>query len=323
MSTVDTNVGGHEPAAVDLSNLVQGKKESKPSILPPALLAAKALNKKNSVGAIEITLPVMNVPVICNAFANIDETIIKTISGSMTSYNDANFKLLYDHAKFQEGTITSFEDFKQKMTEADFRTLLYGIMKASIKNLEEQRFPCKNKNCPNPDENKIFNFTPAMSNLRIKFQQENYVSPSGDHTKDLFVAENDIMTVNYKFDSIESKIEIFNSKSNDEIRNNLINLGTMLPKTELTINYIDSIEIRDGEELYKISNPRDIELFIRSLNVSSREDLEKLNDRFISHINGWIPTFSTTIICPHCNKTQEWEDIDIYIEFFRKFTAIF
>ena len=215
MSTVqsnENNLPGQTP--VDLTNLGQSQKETKPSILPPALLAAKALNKKNSVGSIEITLPVMNCAVVCSAFSNIDETVIKTISGSMSSYNDANFQLLYKHAEFKNNEVNSYEEFKQKLTEADFRTILYGIMKASIKNLEEQRFPCKNKNCPNPDENKIFSFTPAMSNVRINFQQENYVSPSGDHTKDLFVAENDIMTINYKFDSIESKINLFNKKQN-------------------------------------------------------------------------------------------------------------
>ncbi len=297
--------------------------EKSASILPPALLAAKALNKRNRIGIQEVHLPILNVKVQCSAIANIDEIMIKTISGSMTAYNDANFRLFYKHTEFPaEANINSYEDFL-RITEADFRTLLFGIMLASFKSLEESRFVCRNEKCSNPDESKVFNYTPNMSSLQILFPQAPYMSPSQDHTKDLFIAETDIMTINYKFSTIQHKVDIFRTKSNDEIRQNLINHGMMLPKTELTINYIDSIAVKDEDQTYKCVNPDDIKLFISSLDVTSREEIEKLNDRFITYIDGWIPSFKTIVTCPHCKQTQNWEDIDIYVEFFRKFTAIF
>ena len=318
MSTI---VPGNQEV-LDLTNV--GVRENKSaSILPPALLAAKALNKRNKIGVQEVHLPVLNVKVHCSAIANIDEIMIKTISGSMSAYNDANFRLFYKHIEFPaEANINSYEDFL-KITEADFRTLLFGIMMASFKSLEESRFVCRNEKCPNPDESKVFNYTPTMNSIYIQFPQAPYMSPSQDHTKDLFIAETDIMTINYRFSTIQHKVDIFKTKSNDEIRQNLINYGMMLQKTELTINYIDSIVVKDEEETYKCVNPEDIKLFIGSLDVTSREEIEKLNDRFITYIDGWIPTFKTTVTCPHCSKTQDWEDIDIYVEFFRKFTAIF
>jgi hypothetical protein len=131
------------------------------------------------------------------------------------------------------------------------------------------------------------------------------------------------LPIGYFIDTIKHKIDIFRTKSNDEIRQNLIDTGMMLQKTDLTLNYMDSVEVIDDDQKYIISNQDDIKLFINSLDVTSREEIEKLNDRFISHIDGWIPKFKTTVKCPHCSKTQEWEDIDIYVEFFRKFTAIF
>ena len=318
MSTI---VPGNQEV-LDLTNV--GVRENKSaSILPPALLAAKALNKRNKIGVQEVHLPVLNVKVHCSAIANIGEIMIKTISGSMSAYNDANFRLFYKHIEFPaEANINSYEDFL-KITEADFRTLLFGIMMASFKSLEESRFVCRNEKCPNPDESKVFNYTPTMNSINIQFPQAPYMSPSQDHTKDLFIAETDIMTINYRFSTIQHKVDIFKTKSNDEIRQNLINYGMMLQKTELTINYIDSIVVKDEEETYKCVNPEDIKLFIGSLDVTSREEIEKLNDRFITYIDGWIPTFKTTVTCPHCSKTQDWEDIDIYVEFFRKFTAIF
>ena len=318
---MSTNVPGNQEV-LDLTNV--GVRENKSaSILPPALLAAKALNKRNKIGVQEVHLPVLNVKVHCSAIANIDEIMIKTISGSMSAYNDANFRLFYKHTEFPaEANINSYEDFL-KITEADFRTLLFGIMMASFKSLEESRFVCRNEKCPNPDESKVFNYTPTMNSINIQFPQAPYMSPSQDHTKDLFIAETDIMTINYRFSTIQHKVDIFKTKSNDEIRQNLINYGMMLQKTELTINYIDSIVVKDEEETYKCVNPEDIKLFIGSLDVTSREEIEKLNDRFITYIDGWIPTFKTTVTCPHCSKTQDWEDIDIYVEFFRKFTAIF
>lgn len=318
---MSTNVPGNQEV-LDLTNV--GVRENKSaSILPPALLAAKALNKRNKIGVQEVHLPVLNVKVHCSAIANIDEIMIKTISGSMSAYNDANFRLFYKHTEFPaESNVNSYEDFL-KITEADFRTLLFGIMMASFKSLEESRFVCRNEKCPNPDESKVFNYTPTMNSIHIHFPQAPYISPSQDHTKDLFIAETDIMTINYRFSTIQHKVDIFKTKSNDEIRQNLINYGMMLQKTELTINYIDSIVVKDEEETYKCVNPEDIKLFMGSLDVTSREEIEKLNDRFITYIDGWIPTFKTTVTCPHCSKTQDWEDIDIYVEFFRKFTAIF
>lgn len=319
---MSTNVSGNQDF-VDLTK-IGAREEKNVSILPPAILAAKALNKKNKIGVQEVHLPVLNVKVFCSAIANIDEVMIKTISGSMSAYNDANFRLFYKHTEFPpEANINSYEDFIRVLTEADFRTMLFGIMAASFKSLEESRFVCRNEKCPNPDANKVFNYTPTMQSLRINFPQAPYISPSKDHTKDLFIADSDIMKINYRFSTIEHKVDAFKTKSNDEIRQNLINHGMMLPKTEITINYIDSISVTDGEQTFVCTNPEDIKLFISSLDVTSREEMEKLNDRFITYIDGWIPTFSTTVTCPHCSNKQDWEDIDIYVEFFRKFTAIF
>lgn len=307
---------------LDLTSLL--KKEETINILPPALLAAKALNKKNTIGTIEVELPVINVKVKCNALSNIDDLTIKTISGSMSAYNDLNIRLLYNHLIFPENCpIQSYEIFLYYCTEADFRAGLYGVMMATFKNLDESRFKCKNKNCPNPDTDKIFNYAPKMSDIRINYKKAPYASPNGDHTKDIFIATSEIMTVNYKFENLLSKIKLFESKSNDEIRNNLLNFGTMVSKTEITINYIDSIKVIGETEEFIISRPEDIKLFINSLNLTSKEEFEKLNDKFIEHISSWNPTFNSTIECPHCKSTQEWEDIDIYVEFFRKFTTIF
>lgn len=308
----------------DLTNLGT-KTENSFSILPPALRAAKALNKKNAIGTFEVTLPVLNTKVICKPFSNIDDLTVKTISGSMSAYTDANFKLLYKHAEFSDIEM-SFEKFKYTLTEADFRTLLYGIMRASFKKLEENAFRCKHKTCPNPDEGKMFTINPEMDKIEIVFSRAPFVSPSNDHTKDLFIAEANGFKINYKFDNIEYKIDKLSQMSNDEIRNNLLTIGMMIPKTDLTLNYIDSVEVQDPdneEEVFKVSNPNEIKLFIESLDITSRDIVEQLNDKYIDYINGWVPKFNTTVVCPHCSTSQQWEDIDIYVEFFRKFSAIF
>lgn len=307
---------------LDLTKMV--KKEDSVNILPPALLAAKALNKKNTIGEIEAELPVMNVKVKCRALSNVDDLAVKTISGSMSAYNDLNMRLLYDHLIFPEGYfVQTYEQFILYCTEADFRSGLYGVMQATFKTLDESRFKCKNAKCPNPNEDKIFTVSPKMGDIRINYKQAPYNSPSGDHTRDIFIATTDILTINYKFENIASKIQLFNVKSNEEIRNNLLTFGSMISKNELTINYIDSIEVAGDEEVFKISHPADILLFINSLTLTSKDEIEKLNNKFIEHINGWNPTFNSVIECPHCKTTQEWEDIDIYVEFFRKFTTIF
>lgn len=309
---------------LDLTSLVKTGKPDTINILPPALLAAKAMNKKHSIGTIEVELPVLNKKILCNPLTSVDDLTIKTISGSLSAYNDVNFQLLYKSLKFPEDMgIDSYETFIRKFTEADFRASLFGVLNSSFKALEETKFKCKNENCPNPDKNKLFDFAPKMSNIKINYPKPHYISPSGDHTNDIFIATNDILTIHYKFDSIEDKLNLFRTKSNGEIRDNLMTIGSMVPKEDLTINYIDAIEVQTDEEIYKISNKDDIKMFIKTLELSSREEIEKLNTKFINHIESWLPTFSTTVECPHCQSKQEWEDIDLYVEFFRKFTAIF
>lgn len=312
-----------EKEVLDLTKVTK-KDEQTINILPPALLAAKALNKKNSIGTIEVHLPILNVKVKCLAMSNVDDLTIKTISGSMSAYSDLNFKLLYKHLEFPENhSIVDYESFLYYCTEADFRAALYGVMMATFKTLEESKFQCKNKTCPNPDETKVFNASVKISEIQIEFKKEPYVSINGDHTKDIFIAQNEILTINYKFDNIKNKINYFSIKSNEEIRNNILSYGSMIPKNEMVINYIDSIEVLSDEQIYKISSPQDILLFLQALDLTSKEELEKLNEKYINYIDSWIPDFKTEVECPHCKTKTKWEGLDIYVEFFRKFTTLF
>jgi hypothetical protein len=320
MSTIENQVPRTE---VDLTKLIK-KEESKVNILPPALLAAKALNKKNTIGMIEVELPIMNVKVKCNAMSGVDDLTIKTISGSVSAYTDLNFSLIYKHLEFPEGhPVKSFEQFKLYCTEADFRTALFGIMLATFITLEESKFVCKNAKCPNPDPDKIYSLAIKMKDIKIEYQKEHYVSPNSNHTMDIFIAESDKININYKFECIEDKINYFSVKSNEEIRQNILTYGAMIPKNDLTINYIDSITVFADDEKFTLQQPGDILLFLNTLNLTSKEEIEKINSKFIQHIDSWIPKFSTKLTCPHCNTSHDWEDIDIYVEFFRKFTNIF
>lgn len=312
-----------ETQEVDLTKLVS-KKEDKVNILPAAILAAKAMNKKNSIGIIEVELPILNIKVKCFAMSGVDDLTIKTITGSVSAYTDLNFQLLYKHLEFpKDHPIKDYETFKVYFTEADFRMALYGVMLATFLTLEESKFVCRNEKCTNPDPERVYSYAIKMKDVKVKYQKDHYVSPNGDHTLDIFIAENDIININYKFENIDSKINLFNTKTNDQIRNNILTYSSMVPKTELVTSYIDSVVVSAEGENYQISNPNEILMFLNSLSLTSKEEIEKMNNKFIQHIDSWIPTFSTELVCPHCGNKHEWEDIDIYVEFFRKFSAIF
>lgn len=310
---------------MDLTKL-NARNEKVTNILPPALLAAKLLNKRNSLGNKEVHLPVANYKVLCKSIPSIDNVEIKTISGSMHAYNAALLKLFYESCVFPpEAGINSIDDFVSKLAEADFKTINYGIIQASFKNLETTSQICKNEKCTNPDESKIFTFQPLASDLEIHFSTAPFESPNKDFTKDLFIYDDEILTIKYKFDIIGQRYQELKKYSNNEIRDNLVNFGALLPKEAILPFFVDSVIIKGDEsiETQELTNPTDIALFFQKLDTTSREIFESINDKYIDHILSWQPTFSMKVECPHCKNKMDWRNIDIFVEFFRKFIAIY
>ena len=314
-----------QPETLDLSKL-NNKTEKAMSILPPALLAAKLMNRRNSLGSIEVHLPVGNYKVMCKSISSIDNSTIKTISGSMHSYTKELMQLFFDACTFpEEAGIYTINDFISKLCEADFKTITYGIIIASFKNLDTTSQICKNPKCSNPDESKIFTFVPVAKNLKISFPKAPFVSPSGDFTKDLFVYDDEVLTIKYKFDIIGQRYSELSKYTNDEIRNNIMNFNTLLPKEIILPFFVDSVIVKGDEEIATqvITNPVEISMFFSKLDTVSREIFEALNDQYIDHILSWQPVFSMEVECPHCKNKMDWGNIDIFVEFFRKFIAIY
>lgn len=310
---------------MDLTNL-GNRSEKVMNILPPALLAAKLLNKRNSLGSVEVHLPVANYKVLCKPIASVDNAEIKTISGSMHIYNNALLKLFFDACVFPpEAGIETVDDFVSKICEADFKTINYGIIKSSFKTLETTSQICQNPKCTNPDESKIFTFQPMAADLEISFPKPPFQSPNHDFTKDLFVYDDDILTIRYKFDIIGQRYQELKKYSNAEIRENLISFGSLLPKELILPFFVDSVVIKgdDTIETQELTNAADIALFFKKLDTTSREIFESINDKYIDHVLSWQPIFSMRIECPHCKNKMDWGNIDIFVEFFRKFIAIY
>lgn len=312
-----------ETNAMDLTNLVKSEKEV--NMLPQELIAANLFNKKNTIGSIETQLPVSNMIVTCNPMGSLDEITVKTITGSIQMYVDANIEVFFSCMRFPEDSwVKNLNDFKQ-LPEADYMAAVYGVMKASFKTLNNSSFRCKNENCTNPDENNVFKFTPTMNMIQIEYPQGIFDSPNKDFRKDTFVSELGNITITYKFDSIGERIDIFKNKSNEEIRNNIQKIRALVSKIETIPLFVDSITITD-ESLDKpivLSTKSEIMIFIHRLNTSSKEIIEASNDKYIDHILGYQPKFSAKIECPHCKQINDWEDIDLMVEFFLKISAIY
>lgn len=310
---------------MDLTQL-GNRTEKVASILPPALLAAKLLNRRNSLGSVEVHLPVANYKVLCKPVSSVESAEVKTISGSMHVYNSSLLKLFFESCQFPpEAGINTLDDFISKLCEADFKTINYGIIKASFKFLETSSQVCQNEKCPNPDESKIFSFQPLAGDLQINFPQAPFQSPNKDFTKDLFVHDDEILTIKYKFDIIGQRYQELKKYSNAEIRDNLIALGSLLPKESILPFFVDSVIIKGDETIdtQVLTRPEDIALFFQKLDTTSREIFETINDKYIDHVLSWQPVFSMQVECPHCKTKMDWRNIDIFVEFFRKFIAIY
>lgn len=310
---------------LDLTKINQ-KEDTGISILPPALLAASKMNKRYKIGSIEVQLPVANYKILCNALASFDELSIKTISGSMHQYNDALLKSIYEACTFpKESAINTFEDFLYRLSEADFKVACYGVMRATYKKLESTNMICPNPDCPNPDEKKIFSFQPEINNINIVYPKAPFVSPSNDFTKDLFVFDDETIKICFKFDTIGERFQELSKFSNTEIRNNIMNIGAMIPKDKMLPFFVDSITIKDEDPTKNIilKDAMDISIFFKKLDTTTREFFENVNNTYIDHVLSWVPTFETEVNCPHCDHKVEWKGIDIFVEFFRKFSAIY
>lgn len=309
---------------VDMTNI--NNTENKLNILPSAILAANMFNTTNKLGSIEVELPIMNKKVVVNPISSMTELEAKTISGSVHIYMEKNLRMFYDYSEFPaELGINSFETFLEKMTDTDFKLLSYGLLRSSFKTLQESTFMCSNENCTNPDPERLFKFTIQTQNINVNFPREPFVSPSNDHTKDLFIDELGNLKINYKFDCLRDKFSILSSKTNEEIRHNLSTIRTLLPRIELLKLFIDSIEITnpiDGSTI-KLNTQDEIVVFLSKLNTSSKELINASTTKYINHLMGWNPKFSTDLICPHCQNKTVWEDIDLIVEFFLKLSTLY
>lgn len=309
---------------VDMTNLTGG--ESKLNILPSAILAANMFNMTNKLGSIEVELPIMNIKVVVNPISSMSELEAKTISGSIHVYMEKNLRLFYDHTEFPpEAGINSFETFLEKMTDTDFKVIAYALTKASFKTLQESSFICSNEKCSNPDKERIFKFTISTQNLDIHFPRAPFDSPSKDHTKDLFIDEMGNLKINYKFDCLRDKFNILSAKTNEDIRHNLSTIRTLMPRIELIKLFIDSVEITNPQDgtVIKLTSQDEIVVFLSKLNTSSKELINASTTKYINHLMGWTPTFSTDLICPHCKNKTVWEDIDLIVEFFLKLSTVY
>jgi hypothetical protein len=317
----ENNVQAEELPVMDLTSL---NKEKKTSILPNALRAANFFNDKNSIGAVETQLPVSGIKIVCNPISSIDEITAKTIMGSIQMYMEHNLKLFYGSIIFPEDSyIKTFEEFLT-LTEADFKAIVYGVMKASYKTLNQTTFICQNKKCSNPDKDKTFQFTPQINEIVIDYPKGFFESPNNDFRKDSFIATLNNIKIIYKFDSILDRINLFKNKSNQEIRNNIQKINSMVPKVEMIPMFIDSVEIDMGDEVINLEDDNEIMVFISKLNSTSKEVVETTNNQYIEYILGYSPEFnSKSIECPHCKHQNEWEDIDLMVEFFLKISAIY
>ena len=208
-------------------------------------------------------------------------------------------------------------------TRADFITILYGIVITTFEKLAEQRYICSNKNCTNPNEDKIYSAQVQTKDLSLIHHDVEYVSHAGDYLKDLLTYNNDYLSLSYKFSTMGELLELLESKSNEELRTNLSKYQMMVPNNELTPLFIHEIKIKDGDEDIVLKTKQDIFIFLTKLSVGMKEEIENLNRQNVDYFKQWTPTVNGKTKCPHCDHINIVEDIDLMVEFFLKISAIY
>lgn len=296
------------------------KKQTK-SILSPALRAANALNKMKDIGKKFIELPISKDKLTVGAISSLNELEARTIVGNVRTYNTTNMKLFYNACDFGDNPRT-YEEFLN-YTRADFITILYGIVITTFEKLAEQRYICSNKNCTNPNEDKIYSAQVQTKDLSLIHHDVEYVSHAGDYLKDLLTYNNDYLSLSYKFSTMGELLELLESKSNEELRTNLSKYQMMVPNNELTPLFIHEIKIKDGDEDIVLKTKQDIFIFLTKLSVGMKEEIENLNRQNVDYFKQWTPTVNGKTKCPHCDHVNIVEDIDLMVEFFLKISAIY
>lgn len=300
-------------------NIVTEKKK-KTSILSPALRAANTLNRLKKLGEKQIELPISKERLQVKALGSLSEVEAKTLIGNIRTYNLKNMQLFYECCQWE--TPKSFEEFL-KYPRADFITILYGIIISTFSNLGQQRYLCPNETCPNPDKTKTFITRIQTKDLNIDFGKEQYQSHTGDYKTDNIIYDDEVLNIIYKFESMEELLNIFESKSNEEIRTNLTKWQMVVPNNELTPLYIWSLTIKDPDEDLVLTSPLDISIFLSKLDVTAKEQVEEINRKNIEFFTKFTPKISGHVNCPHCNTQVKEEDIDLMVEFFLKISTIY
>ena len=301
---------------------INTEKKNTKSILSPALRAAQALNKMKDIGKKEIELPISKDKLLVGALSSLSEIEAKTIVGNVRTYNSKNMSLFYKACDFGDNPKT-YEEFLN-YTRADFITILYGIIITTFEHLAEQRFICSNESCTNPNKDRVYNAQIKTTDLRMVHNENEYVSFTGNYLKDLITYKNDFLSISYKFETMGELLELFESKTNEEIRSNLSNYQMLVPNNELVPIYIHQLAVKvDDTEEIVLSDKYDITIFLSKLAVSSKEEIEKVNKTNIDFFRQWTPVINGSTRCPHCEKINIVEDIDLMVEFFLKISIIY
>lgn len=322
-STIPQNSPILPEAVINLTNPNDTK-----SILPMEILASRLFNKTLSLGEEEVQLPISKRILYVGKISSSDDAILRSISGSLHMYTTSNAKLFYSSCTAADNKPFTFEDFLN-LPEADLSTIMYAVTRCSFTTLTKKMVFCTNENCTSPlvteNKRKYYESEVKTKDLQIEFKEE-YIPTTDSYLTDVYPVSKDTITINFKFERFEEMLALFQSKTNDEMRKRLTSNQDLLTTNELLPIFIKSLIITDPSSpdiKYELTDSNQIFIFISKLDITAKEVFDDLCAEGLSKIKRWNPNIVGYTVCPYCGKEHKQGGIDLMVELFLKFSALY
>ena len=329
-ATDASNVQPEESKIVEPVNInLESEKTKTKNLLPAAMKAANLMNKKLSIGSIEVETLLTKRKFNITKLSVLDDATIKSLNGGLSMYTDALLKTFYKCVEVADDKPFTYDDFLD-LPEADFTIILYAIFRASFTTLVggKRTFICTNENCPSPTEdkdgNKTFTHDFTCKDLDIKFPNEAYTG--SDPKTHVFKYNREFVDFEFQFPKIGELLELLKKKSNSEVRALLSNGNALATAEELIATTLKRVTLRDDDsETLVLDTKLDIELFLKALDVTSKEIVYEQIGVAQDEIKKWTPLVVGKTICPYCTDTsvEREENFDLLVEMFLKFSTLY
>lgn len=285
--------------------------------LPKYMEAAEATAALTKLRNLEVELPLLKTKAVVSPLMNIDDAQLKSLYSTGSTFLQTFNRILYHHTQFVDIEFGSFEDFQEHLNPADKSMLVYALLTCSFTELSEKEFKCPK--CKDsfikaliPSEMYAYHSQPKKWQFKDDFL---------NYSKTIKVTP--WLEIDYKMPTEMDKLKMMDNFSEEELRKNYSETGTIMNNLASLSFHIREVRIKpeNGEVITLTDQVRDIYPWLGTIPIDLKTKVIKTNE--IKTFEPFMPTFEYNLECDKCSNGFKWEGVDPEEDFFRQILFIY